>query len=207
MIERQQLLENMEAKFDVNFVGPRFVEGLSSTLFESHGLHYWLPLYDTAHLAVYPNAENALRLFYFLSIVHKVIQERDLQDHETDVELIFDLLEHSRILPENSRLFATANTVANSDDVMLIAALYVSEISMLLGVLIPAECIWCTMEQDNKVSPLSLLRETCANNGVCLADNKYMVMSAVPIIKNLVESGQETILGGWSLPNLSNAKT
>ncbi|KAF2623513.1 hypothetical protein BU25DRAFT_424768 [Macroventuria anomochaeta] len=64
-----------------------------STLFDSHGLNYWLPLYDATHLTVYPSTEHNIRLFCLFRLIRKSTQLQNYEADEGLPDLIINLLE------------------------------------------------------------------------------------------------------------------
>ena len=136
---RQKLRQDMIASLDTSLI--HRAGKLFNTLFDSHGLNYWLPHYDAAHMTAQPNVEDNLRLFYIFRIAYNVTQTRvyfnsEGEISESDMHTMADMLSHPPANPEYARLFAIDcyNLAINSKDEAFLEEFLDSNTARLLNI-------------------------------------------------------------------------
>jgi len=206
--DRQQLFSRMVAAFNTDLIHdrPPFAQEMFSALFDTHGLDYWLPIYDAAHLTTYPNPEHSLRMFYILRIVQTDIYTRDFDARFDEIpdtnRRIFCLLEHPPAGPEYAHLFAidviniiaTARKVveANVEGVNLMATFLATNTVCPLTV---AERVWCSAKQGNYDLTEILIWKTFERNDVNPENLEQLAHLASRIVDGMVERGEYTHFG------------
>jgi len=202
--QRQMFLDMVDA-FNVNLIGGCFIHDSFSTLFDSQGLQYWLPLYNAASLTVYPNAEHTLRMFYLFRITHCSAQ---LQNHDADAvqqHLVIEILAEPPSTPEYARFFVidAFNLAMSSKSEDILCAFLASETGKLLGLLTDSERIWCATKQSKRdIAIISLKRVLAARD----VHNEKLVQLAFLVLQGLVESGQSTHFGRTVIDQLTKCK-
>jgi hypothetical protein len=134
---RQKLRQDMIASLDTSLVDR--AGSLFNTLFDSHGLTYWLPHYDAAHLTVQPKVEDNIRLFYIFRVVYNATQGLNYGDIlsvscKSEVDTLTDMLSQPPASPEYARLFALdcLNLATNSKSKWLLMDFFNSNTGRLL---------------------------------------------------------------------------
>lgn len=206
--DRQKLFSKMVAAFNTDLIHDRapFAKEMFSALFDTHGLDYWLPIYDAARLSTYPNPEHSLRLFYLLRIVQTYIYTLDFDARFDEIpdtnRRLFSLLEHAPAGPEYARLFAidALNIIAkakkvveaNVEGIDLMATFLATNTLCPLTV---AERVWCAAKQGHHDLTEILICKTYERNAVNPENLGKLVLMALWIVDGMVEDGEHTHFG------------
>ncbi|KAF2994782.1 hypothetical protein E8E13_000151 [Curvularia kusanoi] len=202
---RQELLQEKAASFDTELLDERFCENFLNSLFDQSGLDYWLPLYDAAHLTVYPRPEDNLRLFHIFRLSHIASQIRDLKGGEILHCPIGDLLAHHPTTPEYARLFAIDcfNVIINSNNDLLYNELLVSNTGKLLNTLSVPERIWCAAKQAKWKLCKDLIDRALGEFRWTFTEDAIRRPIAIEkIVRALVQAGEQTHSGRVSIQEL-----
>lgn len=192
-LERRQMFVDMVAAFNDDLIGS-YCSDIFSTLFDSQGLNYWLPLFNTASLTVYPNPEHNLRMFCLFRLAHRSAQLQGCEVSATQQNMIIDLLADPPSTPEYKRLFLVDafNLAMSSRNEQVLDAFLASETGKLLSDLTVSERIWCAAKQGKRALTVISLKRAFVDYDV---HNKKVVQLADLILQGLVESGQAAHFG------------
>lgn len=187
----------MAASFDVSLLEEGFSDGLFDSLFNEHGLNYWLPLYDAAHLTVYPRPEDNLRLFYIFRLSHIVSQRRNTMWLAKELEPISGLLAHHPETPEYARLFAIDcfNLATKSNSDVLYNDFLVSNTGQLLNGLTLPERIWCAAKQGKQDLCKALVDRSLKEPMFLCVEHSKLRLAICVVAHGLAEAGEETHSG------------
>lgn len=206
--DRQRIRREMAASFDTRLLKPRFSRYLFDSLFDSIGIGYWLPLYDAAHLTVYPKPEDNLRLYYIFRLCHIAKQKRDPRDDEIRYGPIGDLLASPPTTPEYARLFAIDcfNLAVKSNNDLIYHELCFSNTGKLLSNLTVPERIWCAAKQTNQELCAALIDRALGEPIWVTVGASRHRLSILVIVEALVQAGDTTHSGRVAIEELLECK-
>lgn len=201
---RQNLVQEIAASFNTELLNQRFCKYFLNSLLDRLGIGYWLPLYDAAHLTVYPKPEDHLRLFYIFRLSHIASQNRELRDVAITHCPINDLLAHHPATPEYARLFAIDcfNIIVNSNNNLLYDELLVSNTGKLLNNLSMPERIWCAAKQGKWELCEELIDRALGECNWVTEDAIRKRIAIARIVEALVQAGDQTHSGRVSIQEL-----
>lgn len=209
---RQDLTKHLLNSFDIAILDPRRTvtsRGLFDTFFHSYGLSYWLPIYNAAHLTIYPKPEDNIRLFYVLRLSYNAAQLRSDRADVNDLRWIAELLAQPPTTPEYARLFAIDcfNLIANSKSELMLSDFLSSNTGRLLSAFSLSERIWCAMKQNRKELSNVLLNTVVIDRVYPSSDDVTKRRIAIPlIIEALIEVGETAHPGRTVVEELIKCK-
>lgn len=209
---RQKLRQDMIASLDTSLV--HRAGSLFNTLFDSHGLTYWLPHYDAAHLTVQPKVEDNLRLFYIFRVAYNATQGLNYGDKlsgfcKSDMDTLTDMLSHPPASPEYARLFALDcfNLATNSKSKWLLLDFFDSNTGRLLDTSSLPGRIWYVVKQGKPDLSTDLIFRALG----CPSETPSMDLPKTRfalrlIVKPFVEAGEETHYGRTVIGKIIDCK-
>lgn len=201
---RQERFQEIAASFNTELLNERFCKYFLNSLLDRPGIDYWLPLYDAAHLTIYPKFEDNIRLFYIFRLSHIASQNRELRDVAILHCPINELLAHHPATPEYARLFAIDcfNVIVNSNNNLLYDELRNSNTGKLLNNLSMPERIWCAAKQGKWELCGALINRTLRGYKRVTEDAVRKKIAIERIVEALIQAGDQTHSGRVSIQEL-----